>query len=308
MKIEGILPVIPTPFDDGGAFDAGSFQRLLDHMLPHVDGYTLLGSTGEAPSMTTAERLEIAAAALAMTPEDKRVVVGVTHTSLADSVAIARHAAEHGAAGVLLAAPYYFPNTPGGLGDHLAELAAETDVELVFYDNPAPTATNVTADQIVEYAARIDRLNTVKLTDHALDKVAAWQAAGLRVHGGDDPILFRYLDAGVDGVMMIVPALFPEAFAETWRRHRAGDAEGALDVFSAEVLPFSHVFGIGDEIVTTKALLAEIGVFASDRVRLPLAPVDTRRRELLAQAHRICRARTDARLSGAVAANAGARG
>lgn len=296
MTIEGILPVIPTPFDGEGAFDAASFQRLLDHMLPHVDGFTLLGSTGEAPSMTTRERMEIAAAALAMTPEDKTVVVGVTHTSLEDSVLLARHAKEHGAAAVLFAAPYYFPNTRAGLGSHLERLGASIDLELVFYDNPAPNATHVSAEQVVEYAARVERLNTVKLTDHGLDKVAIWQQAGLRVHGGDDPILFRYLDAGVDGVMMIAPALFPEAFAETWRRQRDGDGEGALDVFSAEVLPFSHVFGIGDEIVTTKALLAEIGVFGSPEVRLPLQRTDARRLELLAQAYRICRARTEARI------------
>ncbi|MDX6512636.1 MAG: 4-hydroxy-tetrahydrodipicolinate synthase, partial [Gaiellaceae bacterium] len=55
VSITGVLPVIPTPFLDG-RFDSASFQRLLDQMLDHVDGYTLLGSTGEAPSMTTEER------------------------------------------------------------------------------------------------------------------------------------------------------------------------------------------------------------------------------------------------------------
>lgn len=297
MTIDGILPVIPTPLRDG-AFDAASFGRLLDHMLPHVDGYTLLGSTGEAPSLTTGERMEIAAAALEMTPQDKRVVVGISHTSLPESVELAQHAQRHGAAAVLFAAPYYFPNSRAGLGDHLAELGAAIDCELVFYDNPAPNATPVSAEQILEYASRIERLNTVKLTDHGLDKVAAWRAAGLRVLGGDDPILFRYLDAGVDGMMVIAPAIFPAAFRETWDRFRAGDAHGALDVFSSEILPFLHVFGIGDEIVTTKGLLAEIGIFSSEEVRLPLVGVDPARRDLLARAHRLCVQRTERRLAG----------
>ena len=50
--VVGLLPVIPTPFREG-RFDADSFARLLEHMLPWLDGYTLLGSTGEAPSLTT---------------------------------------------------------------------------------------------------------------------------------------------------------------------------------------------------------------------------------------------------------------
>jgi 4-hydroxy-tetrahydrodipicolinate synthase len=300
--IEGILPVIPTPLRDG-EFDAESFGRLLDHILPHVDGYTLLGSTGEAPSLAAAERMEIAAAALAATPDDKTVVVGVSHTALEEAQQLAAHAERHGAAAVLFTAPYYFRNTVEGLGAHLAELASAIDIELVFYDNPAPSGTPVTAEQIIRYVAQIEQLNTVKLTDHAIEKVAAWQACGLRVLGGDDPILFRFLAAGVDGVMVIAPAVFPAAFGEVWRRFRSGDVLGALDVFSAEILPFLHVFGIGDEVATTKALLAGLGVFESDELRPPLTAVDPHRRDLLMHAYRLCEARTETRygvVSGAV--------
>ncbi|GAA2366599.1 dihydrodipicolinate synthase family protein [Dactylosporangium salmoneum] len=294
MTITGVLPVIPTPFDRG-RFDAISFRRLLDHTLASVDGYTLLGSTGEAPSMSTRERMDITETALAMVPDDKTVVVGVTHTSLHESVRLAQHAAQHGAAGVLCASPYYFPNTRDGLRGYLAELSASVDIEVVFYDNPTPTATAVTIEQVLEYAAGIPRLNTVKLTDHGLAKVQAWQQAGLTVLGGDDPILFRYLAAGVDGVMVIAPAIFPDTFRETWQLARAGQLAEAFAIFSAEILPFLHVFGIGDEIATSKAVLHEIGVFASDEVRLPLVGVDQRRRELLSEAYRLCRERTATR-------------
>ena len=78
-SIEGLLPVVPTPFA-GGAFDADSFRRLIGHMDPHCHGYTLLGSTGEAPSLTLADRMTIAELRSAMTPDTMRVVVGVSHT------------------------------------------------------------------------------------------------------------------------------------------------------------------------------------------------------------------------------------
>ena len=302
MAIEGILPVVPTPFANG-EFDADGFQRLLDHMLPYVDGYTMLGSTGEAPSITTQDRMEITASALAMTPLDKLVVVGVNHTALDDSQQLAVHAHKHGAAAVLFAAPYYFANSVRGLGAHLAELASAAPIELVFYDNPVPNATHVSAEQVIRYADEIERLNTVKLTDHTVDKIAAWQASGLHVHAGDDPILYRFLAAGVDGAMVIAPALFPAAFRETWQRLRADDAHGALDVFSSEVLPLLHVFGIGDEIVTTKSILHDLEIFASDEVRLPLMGIDADRRALLIQAHELCTERTQRRQAEAAAAS-----
>jgi 4-hydroxy-tetrahydrodipicolinate synthase len=297
MALEGILPVIPTPFADG-RFDVDSFGRLLDHMLPSTDGYVLLGSTGEAPSMTTRERTAIAAAALEMTPADKAVVVGVTHTALEETLALAEHAQEHGARGVLCAAPFYFANDREGLGSYLRELDAVLDVELVLYDNPAATKTTLPADLVVRWADELEHLGTVKLTDHDLSKVQTWQRAGLRVLAGDDPIAFRYLAAGVDGVVIIAPAVFPEAFRCVWDELRAGHLDESFAIFGTEIAPFLHVFGIGDEIATTKAILADIGVFASGEVRPPLVATPPDRTRLLRIAYDLGVARGAARRNG----------
>jgi 4-hydroxy-tetrahydrodipicolinate synthase len=288
MPIEGILPVIPTPFL-GGRFDRESFGRLLDHMLPWLDGYTLLGSTGEAPSLPVAERMAIAEEALALTPGDKTVVVGVSHTSVSDAVELARHAEAHGAKGVLCSAPYYFQSGPGGIFRFLRELDAAVDIDVVLYDNPASTKTVLAADTVVAWSQELACLRSVKLTDHDLAKVAAWQEAGLRVLAGDDPILFRFLAAGVDGAMVIAPAVFPQAFRVSWDLVRAGSLGPAYEVFAREILPFLHVFGIGDEIATTKALLEEIGIFASGEVLPPLEPVGEERRALLRLAYDLAR-------------------
>ncbi len=290
MPVDGILPVIPTPFRDG-AFDHSSFQRLLDHMLPWTDGYTLLGSTGEAPSLTTAERRDIAERALAMTPEDKRVVVGVTHTSAADSAELAAHAERRGAAAILCASPFYFANTPDGVLDHLRRVDAAIAIDLVFYDNPVATKTQIDAGEVIAWRDRLPRLSAVKLTDHDLTKIDRWHEAGLNVLAGDDPIILRYIAAGVDGAMVIAPALFPAAFREVWDLFRAGEPIDALRVAGERILPFLHVFGIGDEIATTKALFAEIGVFDSDELLSPLSTVTAARRRLLSEAYIACTSR-----------------
>lgn len=296
MAVRGILPVIPTPFSDG-RFDVASFESLLDHMLPGVDGYTLLGSTGEAPSLTTEQRQGIAARALELTPREKTVIVGVTHTSVAESIRLARHAQEHGAAGVLCASPFYFQNSSEGLRRFFAELDGALEIELVLYDNPAATKTMLSVEDVIAWAGELEHLQTLKLTDHDLTKVARLQAAGISVLAGDDPILFRYLDAGVDGVMVIVPAIFPEAFRSVWDSLAAGDAAAAMQTFAAEILSFSHVFGIGDEIATTKAMLHLMGIFASDEVLPPLVPADEQRRALLQLAYQNAPARAREALS-----------
>jgi len=295
MPIEGILPVIPTPFLDG-KFDRRSFERFLEHMLPDVDGYTLLGSTGEAPSLTTAARQAIATAALALTPEEKTVVVGVSHTSAEDSAELTRHAEAHGARGVLCASPYYFANTAEGTLRYLEQVDRTLDqIDLVLYDNPVSTKTVLDARTVVGWAGRLEHLRAVKLTDHDLAKIDVWHDAGLNVLAGDDPILWRYLAAGVDGAMVIAPCVFPESFREVWTRIAGGDLVGALSVFTLEIAPFLHVFGIGDEIATTKALLAEIGIFASDEVLPPLEVASEQRRSFLCATYDLGRRQAELR-------------
>jgi 4-hydroxy-tetrahydrodipicolinate synthase len=283
MPINGVLPVIPTPFREG-AFDDQAFERLLEHMLPFVDGYTLMGSTGEAPSLTDADRRTIVARALTLTPADKNVVVGVSHTSSKAAAELARHAQEHGARGVLSCAPFYFPNTPDGILEYLRPLDAALEVDLVFYDNPVTTKTAIQAPWVVEWARELERLTAVKLTDHDVGKIAVWQESGLNVLAGDDAILSQFLAAGVDGAMVIAPALLPTSFAAVWARLGEDDLDGALDIFSRELAPVLHAFGIGDEIATTKVLLADLGIFSSGELQAPLLPVDPARRRQLRQA------------------------
>jgi 4-hydroxy-tetrahydrodipicolinate synthase len=284
--LQGLLPVIPTPFL-GGRADEDSLLRFLGHFLPRLDGYTLLGSTGEAPSMTTSERMRIAEVAMSHTPPGKTVVVGVSHTSVQDSLALARHAQSIGARGVLCAAPYYFTNSSPGMLRYLRTLDDALDIELVLYDNPVATGFQLASEIVCEWAGLLSNLHTVKLTDHDLAKIDTWHGAGLSVLAGDDPIAFRYLAAGADGAMMIAPCIFPEAFNRLWLLLRTGEIEAAYEVFAERVLPLIHVFGIGDEIATSKAVLKDMGLFASAEVLPPLVEASPARSELVRLGYRV---------------------
>jgi 4-hydroxy-tetrahydrodipicolinate synthase len=299
--IQGLLPVIPTPFINGG-FDENSLLRFFDHFLPWLDGYTLLGSTGEAPSLATSERMKIAEFAMAATPAGKIVVVGVSHTSVEDSIALAQHAESIGAHGVLCSAPYYFTNSDTGARRFLQALDDALQIELVLYDNPIATGFHMPAETVCAWAAQLKNLHTVKLTDHDLSKIASWHDAGLKVLAGDDPIAFRFLADGADGAMMIAPSIVPEAFSRVWKLVRDGDLESAYALFSARILPLIHVFGIGDEIVTSKAVLRAIGVFTSAEVLPPLVQASPRRSALVEMGYRVAIGREEARRTGQVQA------
>jgi 4-hydroxy-tetrahydrodipicolinate synthase len=97
--------------------------------------------------------------------------------------------------------------------------------------------------------------------------------------------------------MMIAPSIFPEAFSRLWQLLRAGDVEAAYEVFSARVLPLIHVFGIGDEIATSKAVLKDMGLFASAEVLPPLVEAAPARSELVRLGYRVAIGRAQAEKS-----------
>ena len=284
--IEGLLPIIPTPFAEG-VFDRPSMERFLNHFLPWVDGYTILGGVGEAPSLTLRERMEIAAFALEVTPPDKTVVVGVSHSSVNECISLAQHAESIGARGVLCGLPYYYENTDEGVLRFLRLLDKAIGIELVLYDNPVPSHTPLDAGQVTRWAGELSHLHTVKLTDHDLTKIDVWHEAGLGVIAGDDPIAFQYLAGGVDGAMIIVPSIYPEAFANVWRLSADGRLDEAYEVFASQILPLTHLFGIGDETATSKAILQAMGIFSSAEVLPPLVEVTPARRQLVELGHHV---------------------
>jgi 4-hydroxy-tetrahydrodipicolinate synthase len=257
--LSGSLPVIPTPFLDN-RIDFDSLARLFEHIFPELDGCTLCGSTGESVSLSMDEPLELMRFAARNAPSGKRIVVGLTHTNLAEMIILAHAAEDLGLHGGLVPCPYYFPNSFEMIFEFFRELDRATRLPLVFYDNPVYTKTWLSAEQVLRIVNACTHMAGVKMTDHALEKIAAIRNAGVPVYAGDDITAFRSLLLGVTGSMIIAPAVFPAPYQETVRLLAEGDAHESLRVFSQNILPFIHLFGPGDEVPVTKALFRHLGL------------------------------------------------
>jgi len=288
MKIGGSLPVIPTPFYNG-EIDFDSLLRLLDHLFPELDGYTLAGSTGESVSLSLAERCQLIEFAARNTPPGKTVVVGLTHTNLNELVELARRAKDLGLAAGLVPCPYYFPNSFPMVLEFFKALDRGSELDLVLYDNPVYTKTYLRVDELLAISDACHHVCGVKMTDHDLDKITALkERSQSAVFAGDDVVAFRSLLLGVDGSMIIAPAVFPSAYQQVVRLLAAKEPSQALRLFSDRILPFVHLFGPGDEIPNTKALFKAIGIFRSDECRLPLLPCPPERLRQVMLAYEVC--------------------
>lgn len=135
--LRGIIPPMVTPLLDRDTLDTAGLERLIEHILAGgVHGLFILGTTGEAPSLSHRLRCEFTERVCAQVRGRVPVLVGITDTSFVESVNVAENAAQAGAQALVLAPPYYFPAGQAELLEYLKHLVAELPLPLFLYNMP----------------------------------------------------------------------------------------------------------------------------------------------------------------------------
>lgn len=278
--VVGLLPPLVTPFRDG-SIDYDSLDRMLDDLAGNVAGVLLGGSVGEVPSLTIDERSALVRAVSRRCRQAGfDLAVGVGDNSIENTRRLLDVAGEAGAALLVVSVPNYFASSTAMLQAYFGAVAEEAPADLCLYDNPLANHTPLSVDEIAAIAGAVPRLTHIKVTDTALEKVAALrQATELIIHAGDDAVLWHQLTRGVDGAMVALPMLYPERAARIWTLIEGGDADAAYTEYR-HATDFIHVaLGAVDYVSVIKTVLQHRGVLASEEVRLPLVPLPPQRRE-----------------------------
>lgn len=140
LPIRGIFPPMVTPLLAQDRLDVAGLERLVAHILSGgVHGLFILGTTGEAPSLSHRLRRELIQRTCQLTAGRVPVLVGITDTAFVESVQLAQFAAEAGAQAVVLSAPYYFPSGQAELLEYLQHLVPELPLPLFLYNMPSHT-------------------------------------------------------------------------------------------------------------------------------------------------------------------------
>lgn len=160
--LRGIIPPMVTPLLDRDTLDVAGLERLIEHILAGgVHGLFILGTTGEAPSLSQHLRCELIERVCEQVKWRVPILVGITDTCFVESVNIASKAKDAGAQAVVLAPPYYFPAGQGELLEYLEHLMPELPLPLVLYNMPSYTKL-VFEPKTVKAAAAITGIFGIK--------------------------------------------------------------------------------------------------------------------------------------------------
>ena len=194
--IEGVLTAMATPFDEQGGVDADAGRRLAAHLLEHGShGLVIGGTTGECPTLTDEETIELLRAVRTEVGDEVLLICGTGTNDTRHSRELTKAAAAAGADASLVVAPYYNKPNPAGLRAHFEAVAeAVPELPMVVYNIPARVVINMPPDLLAELAA-IDNIVAVKqANDEELGPIE-----GLAILAGNDNTFLRVLEFGGAG-------------------------------------------------------------------------------------------------------------
>src|ERR671925_706603 len=273
-----VLTAMVTPFRGDGALDVETFRRLARHLVENgSDGLVVTGTTGEAPTLTDHERVELWAAAVDEVGERATVVAGTGTYSTAHSIHLTERAHEAGVDGFLVVTPYYNKPPPRGIVEHFKAIAAVSDKPIVVYNIPSRVVLNLEPETICELA-EIETVAAVKQANDDLDQARRILAeTDLDLYAGDDNLVYSFLElGGVGGVCVHSHVIGPQV-KEMIRRFRAGDEPGARQI-EEELAPAYELLKVQTNPIAIKAALNLLGHEVGG-LRLPLVEADERERE-----------------------------
>jgi 4-hydroxy-tetrahydrodipicolinate synthase len=265
-----VLTAIVTPFRDDGSVDFDAFQRLARHLIDNgSDGVVVAGTTGESPTLSDAERLDLFRAAVEAVGGTATVVAGTGTYSTAHSVHLTEEAHELGVDGFLVVTPYYNKPPQRGIVAHFEAVAAATDRPIVAYNIPGRVVVNIEPATISQLG-EIDNVRAVKQANDDLDQAKHIVATGLDLYAGDDALVQPFLElGGVGGVCVHTHVVGPQVAAQVAAARRE-DLERAREI-DESLGPAYDLLKIATNPIPIKAALNVLGLEVGGH-RLPLVP------------------------------------
>jgi len=217
-----------TPFRADGSVDLERFRELATFLVENgSDGLVFCGTTGESPTLTDAEKLDLFRAAVETVGDRATVIAGTGTYDTGRSSEITKQATALGVDAILVVTPYYNKPPQRAIVRHFEEIAGATDLPVVAYNIPGRVVVNIEPATI----ARLAEIENVVAVKQAFDDLEQArfiaEETPLDLYSGDDPITFAFLELGGVGVVSVTAHLWGPQIAEMIRRHRDGDVEGA---------------------------------------------------------------------------------
>ncbi|AKE39378.1 4-hydroxy-tetrahydrodipicolinate synthase [Corynebacterium camporealensis] len=263
-----------TPFDRDGELDVAAGRRLAAHFVDEgVDSLILGGTTGEAPTTTLDEKLQLLQAVKEEVGDRAKICAGAGTNNTKASIEVAKASVAAGADSLLVVTPYYSKPSQEGVYAHFKAIADAVDAPICAYDIPGRSGIPI-AEDTIRRLAELPNIQAVKDAKGDLATAATLiRDTDLAWYSGDDPLNLPWLSLGASGFISVIGHAAPRALADLYTCFENGDLVQARQINADILAPLAHAQARLGGVTLAKAALRLQGIEVGDP-RLPVTAAD----------------------------------
>jgi 4-hydroxy-tetrahydrodipicolinate synthase len=279
-RFTGLGTALITPFRKDGSVDEDAVKRLVRRQIDAgVHFVSPCGTTGEAPTLSHAEKLRVVELVVEEANGQVPVLAGAGGYDTREVIALARELERVGVDGLLSVTPYYNKPTQEGLYQHYKAIAEGTPLAIMLYNVPGRTGVNIDVNTVV----RLSELSNIVAVKEAsgnvvqMAEIIAAVPEDFLLLSGDDPLAVAVMAIGGRGLVSVTSNAAPAEMTQIMELAEKGDFAGARRLHSW-LLPFIQVNFVESNPIPVKAAMAAMGLI-EETYRLPLVPPSTAARD-----------------------------
>lgn len=276
-KFQGTGVALVTPFNTDGSVDYNGLKSLINYLIDGgIDYLVSLGTTGETATMTKEEKKKVWAYTAEINNNRIPLVAGIGGNN---TLAVAEDIKSFditGYSAILSVSPYYNKPTQEGIYQHYKYLAELSPLDLILYNVPGRTASNMSAETICRLANDFDNIIGIKDACgnfEQFNQILRDKPADFILISGDDPITLPMMAMGAAGIISVVGNALPKQISDMVNNCLSGDFKAALPAH-LNLLEITRLAFAEGNPAGVKAALKHLGV-CDDMVRLPLVKAST---------------------------------
>lgn len=275
-KFSGVGVALVTPFKQNGDVDDERLQQLVEDVINGgVDYVVALGTTGESPTLSVAERHSIVQLVSKTIAGRVPLIMGIGSNNTAEVAHEVANVDIAGVDAVLSVAPAYNRPNQEGLYQHFKCIAEHSRLPIILYNIPGRTATCVEPDTLLRIAHDCKNVIGVKEASGNINKIMRIiknKPEGFAVISGDDAITLPLLSVGIDGVISVIANAYPFKFSQMVHAAMNNDFQTARTLHYELLDIIQCCFKDGNPSGIKSVLSAQGRI--NNRLRLPLVPVN----------------------------------
>lgn len=270
-----VITAMVTPFNKNKEVDYDKVEELAKHLVNNgSDAVLVAGTTGESPTLTHEEEIEILSTVKRAVANKAKVIFGAGSNSTETAIKMTKVAEKEGADIILSVVPYYNKPSQAGMIAHFSAIAESTKLPIILYNIPGRTGVNMAVETAAELANKYSNIIAIKQSYADMDVISEMKLAcpeDFLIYSGDDSLTLPMLSLGADGVISVASHIYGNEIKSMIHNFKSCELHAAKNMHLKLYPIFKKLF-MAPNPVPVKAALAKLGII-EDYVRLPLVPL-----------------------------------